>query len=86
MLRIETRLSSALCRATLMYSLRRSSDSSGKTTRITLPSLVGFTPRSLLRIAFSIAAIEDLSKGWMTTIRGSGMWNEASWFIGVWVP
>ena len=50
------------------------------------PSLDGFTPRSLLRIAFSIAPSDDLSNGWMTTIRGSGMWNEASWFTGVGVP
>jgi len=33
-----------------------------------------------------MAASDDLSNGWMTTIRGSGMWNEASWFTGVWVP
>ena len=86
MLRIETRLSSALCRATLMKSRRRSSDSSGKTTRMMAPSLDGFTPRSLLRMARSIAPSEDLSKGWITIIRGSGMWNEASWFTGVCVP
>jgi hypothetical protein len=23
---------------------------------------------------------------WMTTIRGSGMWKDASWLTGVWVP
>ena len=61
-----------------MYSLRRSSDSSGKTTRMITPSLPGLTPRSELRIAFSIAAIEPLSKGWMMTMRASGTWNEAS--------
>ena len=86
MLRIETRLSSALCRATLMYSLRRSSVRSGKTTRMTTPSLFGLTPRSLSRIDRSIAPIDDLSNGWTMTIRGSGMLNEASWFSGVWVP
>ena len=51
-----------------------------------LPSLDGLTPRSLFLIAFSMAAIEDLSKGETMTIRGSGMWNDASWFTGVWVP
>ena len=37
------------------------------------PSLLGLTPRSLLRIAFSMAASDDLSNGWTITIRGSGM-------------
>src|SRR5580700_11245321 len=63
MLRIETRLSSALCRAILMNSLRRSSESSGKITRMMAPSFDGLTPRSLFLIAFSIAAMDDLSKG-----------------------
>ena len=61
MLRTETRPSSALVLATLMYSLRRSSVSSGKTQRISLPSLDGFTPRSESRIAFSMAAIAPMS-------------------------
>ena len=69
-----------------MYSRRRSSESSGKITRMIDPSLDGFTPRSLFLIAFSIAPIDDLSNGWTMTIRGSGMWNEASWFTGVCVP
>jgi hypothetical protein len=86
MLRIDTLPSSALCRATLMYSRLRSSESSGKITRMMAPSLDGFTPRSLLRIAFSIVASDDLSNGCTTTIRGSGMWNDASWLTGVWVP
>ena len=86
MLRIDTRPSSALCRAILMYSRLRSSESSGKTTRMIAPSFAGFTPRSLFRIAFSIAASDDLSNGCTTTIRGSGIWKEASWLTGVWVP
>jgi hypothetical protein len=86
MLRIATRPSSALCRAILMYSRLRSSESSGKITRMMTPSFDGFTPRSLLRIAFSIEPSDDLSNGCITTIRGSGMWNDASWFTGVWVP
>ena len=51
-----------------------------------VPSLAGFTPRSLFRIALSMAASELLSNGWMITIRGSGTWNEASWLTGVCVP
>ena len=51
-----------------------------------LPSLVGLTPRSESRIAFSIARSELLSYGVMITIRGSGTVNEASWLIGVIVP
>ena len=37
-------------------------------------------------MAFSITASEVLSNGWITTIRGSGMWNDASWLTGVCVP
>ena len=37
-------------------------------------------------MARSMAFSEPLSYGWMTTIRGSGRWNEASWFTGVIVP
>ena len=83
---IATRPSSALCRAVLMYSRRRSSVSSGSTILMIVPSLAGFTLRSLFLIARSMAASEFLSNGWMTTIRGSGTWNEASWFTGVCVP
>ena len=86
MLRMLTRLSSALDLAVLTYSRRRSSVSSGKTTRMSTPSLVGLTPRSLFLIAFSIAAVDPLSKGCMVIIRGSGTWNDASWFSGVCVP
>lgn len=44
-----------LCFACLTSSRRRSSVSCGTATRIRAPSLVGFTPRSELRIAVSIA-------------------------------
>ncbi len=81
-----TRPSSALCRAVLMYSRLRSSVSSGSTILMMTPSFAGFTPRSLFLMARSIAASEFLSNGWMTIIRGSGTWNEASWFTGVCVP
>src|SRR5262245_1675359 len=86
MLRIATRPSSAFVLASLMYSLRRSSVSSGITRRSTVPSLAGLTPRSESRIAFSIAVIEFLSYAEITTTRGSGMWNEASCWIGVGEP
>ena len=55
MLRMVTLASSPLPRATLTISRRRSSDSCGMTTRMILPSLLGFSPRSESRIAFSIA-------------------------------
>ena len=54
MLRTETLASSPLDLACLTRSRRRSSVSCGMATRMTLPSLVGLTPRSELRMAFSI--------------------------------
>ena len=83
---METRESSALCRATLMYSLRRSSVSTGSTTRMIWPSSTGFTPRSESRIAFSMLCIELLSNGEMMIIRASGVWNDASCWMGVGAP
>jgi hypothetical protein len=85
-LRTATRPSSALVRATLMYSLRRSSVSSGKTQRSTLPSLEGLTPRSESRIARSMAGIAPWSKGWIRMVRASGAVKLASCCSGVWVP
>src|SRR5699024_9179012 len=85
-LRTDTRASSALALASLVYSLRRSSVSSGSTIRTTLPSLAGLTPRSESRIAFSIDDIDDLSNGVMMTIRASGTCTVASCMIGVWAP
>ena len=61
-----------LVRASLMYSWRRSSVSSGRTTRMTLPSLLGLTPRSESRSVFSISPIADLSNGVMRIVRGLG--------------
>ena len=69
-----------------MRSLRRSSVSCGSTMRMRLPSLVGLTPRSLSRIAFSIAPRADLSYGFTTAIRGSGMLIDDICEIGVVVP
>jgi hypothetical protein len=60
--------------------------SCGIETRITEPSLPGFTPRSESRIAFSIAAIAPLSYGEMRTVRGSGTWKPASCCSGVGEP
>ena len=51
-----------------------------------VPSLVGLTPRSESRIAFSIAGSAVLSYGVMMSIRASGTWNDASWFTGVGAP
>ena len=50
------------------------------------PSLPGLTPRSLSRMAFSIAGNDEASYGWTITMRASGTWNDASWLIGVCVP
>ena len=69
-----------------MYSLRRSSVSSGKTQRMVLPSLAGLTPRSESRIAFSMLAIAPMSKGATMMVRASWEVNEASCWSGVWVP
>ena len=45
----------------------------GRTTRITLPSLAGLTPRSESRMAFSMACIALLSYGEIRIIRASGV-------------
>ena len=54
--------------------------------RIVLPSLLGLTPRSESRSAFSTAASEDLSKGVMSIVRASGVWKDASCCSGVGAP
>jgi hypothetical protein len=51
-----------------------------------VPSLLGLTPRSESRIAFSIAASCVLSYGLMMAIRGSGVPIEAIWVRGVGLP
>ena len=81
-----TLASSPLGLATLTISRRRSSDSCGMTTRMIVPSLVGLTPRSESRIAFSIAPSWLASYGLMTAIRASGMEMPASWLSGVGEP
>src|SRR5699024_8443326 len=84
--RTDTRPSSALVRASLTYSLRRSSVSAGSTTRRVSPLFVGFTPRSESRSAVSTPDIADLSYGVTMTVRASGNCREASWLSGVGVP
>ena len=54
-------------------SLRRSSVSVGIGTRTTLPSFVGFSPRSDVRIALSISGTTLGSHGEITIIVGSGV-------------
>src|SRR5215213_8021928 len=84
--RTETRASSALCLASLMYSLRRSSVSSGRTIRMVLPSLEGLTPRSELRIDFSMPLKAFLSYGVISITRASCAWKVANCCSGVGAP
>ena len=58
---METLASSPLLRATFAISRRRSSVSCGNTTRMIVPSLLGFTPRSLSRMDFSSAVSWEAS-------------------------
>ncbi len=86
MLRIDTRPSSARSRARRTNSLRRSSVRSGKTTRMTLPSLDGFSPRSLVAIARSMPLSADASYGDTSSMRGSGTETPAICCSGVGAP
>ena len=54
--------------------------------RTILPSLEGFSPRSAIRMARSIAAIWVGSNGWATSSVASATDRLASWFSGVGVP
>ena len=65
---------------------RRSSVSGGIGIRITLPSLLGFSPRLALWMARSIAPIWVGSNGWAAISVGSGTDKVATWFNGIWVP
>ena len=69
-----------------MYSLRRSSVSSGKPQRSTLPSFAGLTPRSESRIARSMLPIAPMSYGEIRIVRASCEVNDASCWIGVGEP
>ena len=72
--------------AFLTISLRRSSVGEGTGTRTTRPSELGFRPRSLLRIAFSMSGQSCASQGWMRISVASGVERFATWFSGVGVP
>lgn len=85
-LRIATRESSAFALASFTKSRRRSSVRAGSTTRMTLPSLEGFTPRSESRSDFSTAVIELLSNGETRIVRASVTVNDASCCSGVGAP
>src|ERR1039457_3935345 len=65
MLRTDTRWCSATPCRRLTNSLRRSSVRGGMGSRIILPSLAGFRPRSETRMAFSIGPICEASQGRM---------------------
>src|SRR5439155_1519629 len=59
--RSATRPSSAMCLTIFTYSLRRSAVSGGNDRRMTLPSLLGLSPRSECWMAFSMALIDPAS-------------------------
>ena len=71
-----------MCLTTFTSSLRRSWVSGGKESRMALPSLLGFSPRSEFWMAFSMAPIAPLSNGEMMSCRASGTENPASCCIG----
>ena len=83
---MDTFASSPLLRATLPSSRRRSSVSCGNSTRMTMPSLDGLTPRSESRIAFSMALSWLGSYGLMTAIRASETVIVAICGMGVGAP
>src|SRR5262249_39765205 len=71
-LRTETRASSAILWTFLTSPLRRSSVGVGIVSRITLPSLTGWMPRSDFMMAFSISFSCAASHGWIINVRASG--------------
>ncbi len=86
MLRTATRPSSASLWTSLTRSRRRSSVSAGMGRRMTLPSLLGLSPRSDSMMAFSTAFIDDLSYGVIVIRRGSGAATVAICLSGVETP
>ena len=84
--RIATRPSSAIWRATLTSSLRRSSVSCGIGSRMILPSFEGVSPRSDSWIVRSIDDKELGSNGCTVSSRGSGALIVANCLSGVFVP
>jgi hypothetical protein len=70
-LRTATRAPSASWRSIFVISRRRSSVSAGIGTRITVPAVMGVSPRSDLKMAFSMACTTFFSHGEMTSVRPS---------------
>ena len=83
---MRTRASSAICLMVFTKSRRRSSESSGIGSRITLPSVAGLIPSFDSLIARSMSFVVCASKGWITSIRGSGAEITASCFSFICVP
>ena len=82
MLRTAMRPPSASWRTTRIMSLRRSSVSGGSGTRITVPAVAGFRPRSEFMIAFSMTATMSFSHGVTVSVRESSTPTFATWFSG----
>ena len=83
MARMATLASSPSLETSLVSSLRRSSLRGGNTSRMTLPSFWGFTPRSEVWMAFSMPRSTLMSQGWMVSTRASVTETAASWLMGV---
>ena len=74
-----------LC-ATLTSALRRSWLSSGRGTRISVPSTAGVSPSGAMRIAFSTALTMPRSQTCTDSMRGSGTLIVPTWFSGSSLP
>ena len=72
--------------ASFTYSFLLSAVSSGKTSLITLPSLLGVIPKLAASKAFSILEIKDLSQGSITKSLASGAETVPIWFKGTSLP
>ncbi len=77
---------SASLRTTRIMSLRRSSVSGGSGTRITVPAVAGFRPRSDVMMAFSIFATMSFSQGVTVSVRESSTPTLDTWFRGTSLP
>ena len=86
MLRMATLPPSPRFLTCLVSSLRRSSVSWGKISRITRPSFWGLMPRSETWMAFSMGFSRLLSQGWIIRVRASGELMVPTWPMGVSTP
>ncbi len=77
---------SASWRTTRIMSLRRSSVSGGKGTRMTVPAVAGFSPRSEPMMAFSIFGTMSFSHGVTVSVRESSTPTFDTWFSGTSLP